>query len=130
MKDLHNITTEIKKTSNKCSDSKKTDLEKVQEIFLTAKNAHVEFLTEENQLKVIYFQDEEMKKAFEQYPEVILVDATYKTNDLRMPPYLILTIDGNGQSEIVAIFLLTEEDESVLTSVVEYSKSTIKVGQT
>ena len=87
LKDLHNITTEIKKTSNKCSDSKKTDLEKVQEIFLTAKNAHVEFLTEENQLKGIYFRDEEMKKAFEQYPEVILVDASYKTNDLRMPPY-------------------------------------------
>ena len=59
LKDLHNITTEIKRTSHKCSDSKKTDLIKVQEIFLTAKNAHAEFLIEENQLKGIYCQDEE-----------------------------------------------------------------------
>ena len=123
LKDLHNITTEMKKTSKNCSDATKTDLERMQDIFLTAKNAQVEFLTEESQLKGIFFQDEEMKKAFEQYPEVILVDATYKINDLRMPLYLILSIDGNGQSEIVAIFLLTDEDETVLTSVVELFKT-------
>ena len=46
-----------------------------------------------------------MKSAFEAFPEVLLVDATYKLLDLRMPVYLLLIIDGNGQSEIVGIFL-------------------------
>lgn len=39
-----------------------------------------------------------------------------------MPLYFIRSIDGNGQSEIVAIFLLTEEEESILTSAVEIFK--------
>ena len=39
------------------------------------------------------------------YPEVLLVDATYKLNELRMPVYLLLVIDSNGQSEIVGVFV-------------------------
>ena len=33
-----------------------------------------------------------------------MIDATYKLNDLRMSLYLLMVIDGNGQSEIVASF--------------------------
>ena len=49
-----------------------------------------------------------MRSAFEHYPEVILVDSTYKTNNLRMPLYFIISVDDQGQSEIVAVFLLTK----------------------
>jgi hypothetical protein len=57
-----------------------------------------------------------MRSAFEHYPEVILVDSTYKTNNLRMPLYFIISVDGQGQSEIVAVFLLTHEEESLLST--------------
>jgi zinc finger SWIM domain-containing protein 3 len=45
-----------------------------------------------------------MRYAFEHYPEVMLVDSTYKTNNLRMPLYFIISVDGQGQSEIVVGF--------------------------
>ena len=34
-----------------------------------------------------------------------MVDATYNLNESWMPLYLKLVIDGNGQSEIVSLFL-------------------------
>ena len=45
-----------------------------------------------------------MRYAFEHYPEVMLVDSTYKTNNLRMRLYFIISVDGQGQSEIVVGF--------------------------
>ena len=36
---------------------------------------------------------------------MLLVDATYKLIDLRIPVYLLLVIDGDGLSEIVALII-------------------------
>ena len=61
------------------------------------------FANENRVFTGLFFQDSLMKSNFASYPEVILVDATYKLNELRMPVYLMLVIDGNGQSEIVML---------------------------
>ena len=42
-------------------------------------------------------------------PELIMVDATYKLNELPIPLYLILIVDGNGQSGIVGLYLTSLE---------------------
>ena len=39
-----------------------------------------------------------------------------------MPLYFIISVDGQGQSEIVAVFLLTYEEESLLTTVINQFK--------
>ena len=52
----------------------------------------------------LMFQDGTMKVIFSSYPKVVLVDATYKLTNLRMPVYLMMSIDGNGQGEIVLFF--------------------------
>ena len=65
----------------------------------------------ENNFKALLYQDVYMKNMFDKYPEMILVDATYKLLDLRLPAYLLLVIDGNGFSEIVVLFLATEESK-------------------
>ena len=57
--------------------------------------------TDEDKLKAIYFQTSEMRSAFVSYPELLLIDATYKLNDLNMPLYVLMVVDGNGESEIV-----------------------------
>ena len=57
------------------------------------------------------FQDNPMKSVFSLYPEVLLVDATYKLTNLRMPVYLMMSIDGNGRGEIVLVFLTAVETE-------------------
>ena len=59
----------------------------------------------------IYFQDSSMKMSSESYPELLMVDATYKWNNLRMPVFIPLVIDGNGESEIVSVFLVSTEDK-------------------
>lgn len=115
LKDLHNIQSHIKK---KDKDINKGPLEQVHAIFSERPGAIVEYITDDNNFKAIFFQDETMKLSFKNFPEVILVDATYKTNNMRMLWYFILSVDGNGQSEIVALFLLTQEEEIMLSSVI------------
>ena len=63
-----------------------------------------------NGTQCIFFQDEEMWRMYDRFPEMLFVDATYKLNDLRMPLYLFLVEDGNGESEIVAVWMVVTED--------------------
>ena len=77
---------------------------------------------EEGVLKAIYYQDSTMKQKFDSFPELLLVDATYKLNDLRMPVFLQLVIDGNGESEIVAVFVVASEDGETMASLVTIFK--------
>ena len=41
---------------------------------------------------------------YDRFSEILFVDATYKLNDLRMPLYLFLVEDGNGESEVVGSY--------------------------
>lgn len=73
--------------------------------------ATVEILSGEDQtFKGLFFQDKQMIKAFDAYPELLCLDATYKLLDLRLPIYLMLVEDSNGQSEIVSVCILVCED--------------------
>lgn len=74
-------------------------------------------------IQTIFFQDAEMKRFFSLYPELILIDATYKLTNLRMPLYIVLAIGPNGESEIVAIFVTASEDALTLTNALETFKS-------
>ena len=81
------------------------------------------FTDDSNTLTGILFQDSLMKSSFASYPEVLLIDATYKLNELRMPLYLMIVLDSNGQSEIVATFLTTTETEIAITKMVKAFKT-------
>ena len=63
-----------------------------------------------------------MKDIFSSYPEILFIDATYKLLEIRFPVYLLLIEDGNGQSEIVAVFLLLEENETSIKSMITFFK--------
>ena len=83
----------------------------------------VEILCDEDKNLVgIIFQDGIMKSTFAAFPEVLLIDATYKLTDLRMPVYLMMVVDGNGQSEIVCVFITVLETEESMTKMVEVFK--------
>ena len=73
------------------------------------------FIDEQCIFTGLFFQDAGMKYNFECYPEVLMIDATYKLNELRMPLYLMMVIDGNGQSEIVAVFFTSLETKQAIT---------------
>ena len=73
-------------------------------------------------LQGIYIQDEQMRQVFKAYPELLCVDATYKLLELRLPLYILLVEDGNGQSEVAAAFLLLEETAVSLTEIINIFK--------
>ena len=68
------------------------------------------------------YQRHEWQHTYKNYPEVLLVDATYKLNDLRMPLYLVLCVDGNGESQVVAMWIVNTEDKLMMKTMVEFLK--------
>ena len=79
LKDIHNIQSNIMK---KDKDINKGPLEQFHTILSERPGAIVEYITDDNNFKAIFFQDETMKSFFRNFPEVILVDATYQTNNM------------------------------------------------
>ena len=63
-----------------------------------------------------------MKASFSGFPEIIFIDATYKLNELRMPLYIMLGEDSNGQSEIFATFIVANEERSTISKMVKIFK--------
>lgn len=59
-----------------------------------------------------------MRQMYSKFPELLLVDATYKLLELTMPVYLILCVDDEGLSEIVGMFILAEETKVVIEAAV------------
>ena len=63
-----------------------------------------------------------MQHTFSQFPELVLADATHKTNELRMPFYLMTAIDGNGETEIIAAFIVISEEEHMIRQMTQLFK--------
>lgn len=59
----------------------------------------------------IFFQDARMAEMYQNFPELILFDATYKLNNRDMPLVLQLCVDGNGETEIISLFVCNSESQ-------------------
>jgi len=57
----------------------------------------------DNVLSGIYFQGAYMIENYKRFPEMLFINATHKLNELRMPLYVLLVEDGNGESHIVSL---------------------------
>lgn len=114
VKDIYNINAKLKSSGN--DGITRTVLEEIYEDLNKYEGVVAEImLSEENVLEGIFIQDQRMQQYFDLYPEVIIVDATYKLNDRRMPLFVMLVIDGNGESQITALFLLRSENYAIIT---------------
>ena len=78
---------------------------------------------ESSNFQGLFFQDHRMKQTFDVYPELIFVDATYKLLQIRLPVYLTLCEDSNGQSEITSVCLLATEDAESLMWMMDMFKN-------
>ena len=77
---------------------------------------------ESSNFQGLFFQDHRMKQTFDVYPELIFVDATYKLIRIRLPVYLTLCEDLNGQSEITSVCFLATVDAESLTWMMDMFK--------
>ena len=119
LKDIHNI-----KTGGKKKDSDKSDMQKISDLLSSYPGVTTGYIVDEdNTLNGLYIQDIQMQQSFDRYPEVILVDLTHKTNNLRMPLFLLTAIDGNGETEIVASFIMINEEADLLRHMVQIFKA-------
>lgn len=108
LKDLHNIKQQIKSHHG-------NDLEAIYEEIKDRNDITTEVFLNNDELQGIYIQDDRMRQYFDLYPEVLLMDATYKLNDRRMPLFLLLVVDGNGESQIVAMFIIKSENYDIIS---------------
>ncbi|KAH6946946.1 hypothetical protein HPB50_016235 [Hyalomma asiaticum] len=100
LKDLSNIAAKGKHQVSR------NDIEATVRMLRNDYNATVHLLVDEkNELRALFFQDDDMKKSFDAYPEIIFIDATYKLLETRMACFLVIIEDGNGESDIVAVGL-------------------------
>lgn len=55
-----------------------------------------------------------MRNSFAKFPELLLCDSTYNTEELRTPFFVLMVVDGNNQAHVVAVYLaLIENDPGV-----------------
>jgi zinc finger SWIM domain-containing protein 3 len=64
-----------------------------------------------------------MQKIFAKFPELLMVDATYKLKDLAMTLYLLMVVDGNGENEIVGTFLAADESRETVKQMIQMFKA-------
>ena len=120
MKDIHNIASRSQNIG-RTSEKDVIDFDNwVKENYPALELEYV--VDDEKTLKGLFVQDPQMKSSFEKYPEVVCFDATYKTNDIDMPFYAILAIDGNGASQIVCGFLVSDEGEDSIRQMIKIFK--------
>ena len=65
-------------------------------------------IDESNCMKAVSYRDANMITNQRNYPEILLLNATYKLNDLRMPLCVLMCIDGNCESPVAALSLLPQ----------------------
>ena len=116
LKDISNIKYRTRLPLNR------NDLDSVVEFLQKGDSSMDKMVDEEKNFKGLLYQDTYMRNMYMKFPEVMLVDATYKLLDLKIPVYLLLVIDGNGLSEIIGLFLVEEESKEVISSIVNNFK--------
>ena len=75
----------------------------------------VEVISQNDEFLGLFFQDPRMCTMYEHFPKLLMLDATYKLVELWTPLYVFLVVDGNGNSEIVAIYLTADESKFAIT---------------
>ena len=115
LKDIANISHKLKKQEAMPNNLKSV----LQQLEATGDSVVDVLVAEDNSFKGIFYQDLYMQSVFDAYPEMLLVGATFTLTGLQITAYLMLVIDGNGQSEVVSLMLLADDSRSTVSAGVE-----------
>lgn len=117
LKDLYNRKAKLNKADKKSEQF--GDLYALVREMEGISGSTVHVIETSNDIQAIYFQDEQMKKMFSIYPEVLMCDATYSVNNRNMPLQIVMVVDGNGESHIVALFIIRSESVQIMKGLFE-----------
>jgi zinc finger SWIM domain-containing protein 3 len=116
LKDLSNIITTVKKLDSVT----RNDLDACVDELRRVHKCEVDISkTQENDFCGIFIQDQKMKQTFSAFPEILFLDATYKLLELQFPVYVFACEDSNGDTHIVGVGALYEENAPSVKWLVE-----------
>lgn len=114
LKDIHNIGAEL---------GSEDTLEEAMRYFSNKDSGVIVFIkSEKNELQGIFYQDEEMRKTFQLFPELLFIDVIYKVSTSGLGLYVFSVENSNGENEIVAFFLRTSEEVPTTSLMVKLFK--------
>lgn len=121
LKSLHNL--QIKMQAQKQPSNRSDDLNRLIDIMMEVPNSKVRvIITENEELVGVFFQDERIAHVYEKFPEILFYDATHLLNNLNMPLFIQLCVDGNGDSEIVSLYVCVSESRVGVGSMIDEFK--------
>ncbi|XP_045773103.1 zinc finger SWIM domain-containing protein 3-like [Maniola jurtina] len=106
-------------TKRKYSQS---DIENVINLLMQDDGAAHVAMNENGDLLGIFHQTPYMKNCFAAYPEIMVLDSTHKLNSSSMPLYNLISINGNNEAEVIAVFILSEDTTDVFRHMVRLFK--------
>lgn len=121
LKDIYNRRSKLLKI-NENNTEPVDDLRALVEEMEKIDGAVVRIVTENDSCEGIYFQEPEMKEVFAEYPEMIFCDATYCVNDRNMPLQVLMCVDGEGETHIIALFIIRSENMNVMHQMLDIFK--------
>ena len=65
---------------------------------------------DQEEIEMIFFQNCQMRKDFENFPDLVLIDGTYRTNNYNYTLLVFLVVDQDRKGRIVALSYLRRED--------------------
>lgn len=114
LKDIHNISAEL---------GSEDTLKEAMRYFSNKDSGVVVFIkTVKNELQGIFYQDEQMRKTFQSFPELLFVDVIYRVSTSGLGLYMFSVENSNGETEIVAFFLRTSEEAPTASFVIKLFK--------
>ena len=76
-------------------------------------------LEQSNELVAIAYQDVKMQRLQSRFPELLLLDATYKLNDLLVPLYVLMAVDSKGESVVVGLWIVANEERATISGLMD-----------
>jgi hypothetical protein len=74
---------------------------------------------DQDRVQGFFFQDQQMRRWFELFPEVLLLNGTYKLQNIGCCIYVICIENSVGTSDVIGAAVLTVEDKASVEWMVE-----------
>ncbi|XP_026280147.1 uncharacterized protein LOC113207704 [Frankliniella occidentalis] len=117
-RDISNVRTNQIRNDRKGRSEEEMLLAKLQEIKDKDPEAStvLDYNKDTKKVNFLLIQTSEMRKALHKFPEVILMDISYKINKNMMPVSVIQVMNGEGKGEAVCYAFLANERKETLTN--------------
>ncbi|KAK5642138.1 hypothetical protein RI129_008305 [Pyrocoelia pectoralis] len=118
LKDLSNIY-----MSHSSDDISNNNIQKIVGMLTNKYYCTVDVHSEDNKLRGMFFQDENMRKSFDLFPEILFMDGTYKLINIRCPVYVLCIENSFGKTDVVGIGVLMSETTECINWLIQKNNS-------